>query len=57
MVERQYDILRKERIKGLEEQKNRTEEPTANGNNEPVPAAQTTQSDDAPPQQEVNKFN
>lgn len=52
MVERQYEILRKERIKGAEEQKSRAEEPV-NTSAEPTPAGATVASDDSQPQQEV----
>lgn len=48
LVERQYELLRKERLKGLEEQKPKSEEnlPNGTGNNEPVPAPPSAASDD-----------
>lgn len=58
MVERQYDLLRKEKLKGLEEQKTRQEEHATNGNSEPVTAPQATNAEDSQPmQQEVSKIN
>lgn len=55
LVERQYELLRKERMKGLEEQKPRPEE---NGPNMTEPsaasAAPTNHEEVQPPPQEVN---
>lgn len=38
LVDRQYDLLRKERIKSQEDQKTKTEEPSTNGNETPEPS-------------------
>lgn len=56
-MERQYDMLRKERMKGLEEQKPRAEE---NGTNVTEPsataAAPSNNEDSQPAPQEVNVY-
>lgn len=37
MVERQYEILKRERMKGMEDQKVRPDEANSNSSNEPAP--------------------
>lgn len=53
MVERQYELLRKERMKGLEEQKPRAEENGQSMTEPPAASAAPTEETQPPPPQEV----